>query len=270
MSRVVETLYSSRLVKVQDVVCSERCGDGRHEEQCLVASLAFVRNGAFVRRDRMGRHVADATQVVFFDPTEPYMVDHPVPGGDRCTLLVFDAATLRESARPRRGDPERVFDRTTLTGSAELHLGHRELLAGVAEGDGLRVEETALRLLQMCTPPADGGDRRGATRSATTLAAEAQIRMAECFTEPVTIDALARHLGVSPFRLCRAFRAATGSSMHRHLTELRLVAALERLPAYRGNLSALAFDLGFSSHSHFTAAFRAWFGATPGERRQSC
>ena len=45
MSRVVETLYSSRLVKVPDVVCSERCGDGRHEEQCLVASLAFVRTG---------------------------------------------------------------------------------------------------------------------------------------------------------------------------------------------------------------------------------
>ncbi len=103
MSRKSETLYSSPLVTVRDVVCTEGCGNGRHEEQCQAASLAFVRSGTFVRRDRMGRHVADATRVVFFDPAEPYMVDHPVPGGDRSTLLLFDEATLREAVRYGRG-----------------------------------------------------------------------------------------------------------------------------------------------------------------------
>ena len=50
------TLYASHLVTVRDVVCTEGCGDGRHEEVCPVASLALVRSGSFVRRDRMGRH----------------------------------------------------------------------------------------------------------------------------------------------------------------------------------------------------------------------
>jgi AraC-like DNA-binding protein len=265
MSLNAETLYSSRLVTVQDVRCSERCGNGRHEESCVVASIALVRSGAFVRRDRMGKHVADATRVVFFDPAEPYMVDHPVPGGDRCTVLRFDTATLRESRRPARGDPERVFDRATLVGTAELHLAHRELINGVGAGDGVLVEETALRLLQLCTEDGARGTpvHGGAARRAAALAAEAQVLIAGRYTEKVTLDDLARQLGVSPFRLCRAYRAATGGTLHRHLMELRLAAALERLTECRSDLSALAFDLGFSSHSHFTHAFRSYYGRTP-------
>jgi AraC-like DNA-binding protein len=260
-----ETLYSSRLVTIQDVVCSERCGNGRHEEQCLVATIALVRSGAFVRRDRMGIHVADATRVVFFDPAEPYMVDHPVPGGDRCTVLKFDARTLRESARPARGEPERVFDRATLAGTAELHLAHREMLNGVRERDGVLVEETALRLLQLCTEgePASAPLRGAAARKAAMLAADAQVLIAARHSEKVTLDELARQLHVSPFRLCRAYRMATGGTLHRHLTDLRLAAALEKLPEYRSDLSALAFDLGFSSHSHFTHAFRSYYGRAP-------
>ena len=121
---------------MRDVVCTEGCGNGRHEEQCQAASLAFVRSGTFVRRDRMGRHVADATRVVFFDPAEPYMVDHPVPGGDRSTVLLFDEATLREAVRFARGEPERVFVRATLAGSAAIHLEHRRLLAAAHRRDG--------------------------------------------------------------------------------------------------------------------------------------
>src|SRR5262245_37723593 len=257
------TLYSSRLVTVQDVVCSERCGNGRHEEQCLVATIALVRSGAFVRRDRMGRHVADATRVVFFDPTEPYMVDHPVPGGDRCTVLAFNASTLRESARPMRGDPQRLFERSTLAGTAEIHLAHRELLAGARERDAMRVEENALALLQLCTEAPRTRPGGAAARRAAALAHEAQVLIAGCYAERVTLEGLALRLDVSPFRLCRAFRASTGTSLHRHLTDLRLVAALERLPEYRDRLTALAVDLGFSSHSHFTHAFREYYGNAP-------
>jgi AraC-like DNA-binding protein len=257
-------LYSSPLLTVGDVQCSEGCGNGRHEEQCPVASLAFVRSGTFVRRDRLGRHVADATRVVFFDPAEPYMVDHPLPGGDRCTTLTFTPATLREAVRHARGEPERLFARSTLAGSGEMHLLHRELLQAAHYADGVRVEETALGLLRLCT---EGGEmprlRGAAANRAAALSADAQVLIAESFTGKVTLEALAAQLGVSPFRLCRAFRQATGGSLHQHLTRLRLATALEKLPQYREHLTDLALDLGFSSHSHFSHAFRGYFGRTP-------
>ncbi len=260
------TLYSSHLVTVSDVHCTQGCGPGKHEEHCPVASIAFVRSGTFVRRDRLGRHVVDATRVVFFDPQDPYMIDHPLPGGDRCTSLGFAPATLREALRPKRGEPERAFDKTSLSGSSEMHLLHRELLLATRLGDGVMVEETALRLLQLCTEGDDAPAVRGAAAArAAKLAGEAQLLIAESFTDKVTLEALAATLDVSPFRLCRAFRQATGGSLHQHITRLRLVTALERLPRYRDRLTDLALDLGFSSHSHFTHAFHGYFGRTPSE-----
>jgi AraC-like DNA-binding protein len=264
MSRNYQTLYASPVVTVRDVVCTAGCGTGRHEEYCEAASLAFVRSGAFVRRDRMGRHVADATRVVFFDPAEPYMVDHPLPGGDRCTALIFDETTLREAVRHTRGDPQHVFARVSLVGTAEMHLLHRRLLQAARSGDGLHAEETALGLLQLCTTDeSEVQAHRAAGKQAAALAADAQVLIAGLFTERLTLDLLAQRLGASPFRLCRAFRHSTGGTLHQHLTRLRLAAALEKLPQYRERLIALAFDLGFSSHSHFSHAFRSYFGQPP-------
>jgi AraC-like DNA-binding protein len=265
MPRRSETLYTSPLVTVRDVVCTEDCGNGRHEEQCEAASLAFVRSGTFVRRDRMGRHVADATRVVFFDPAEPYMVDHPVPGGDRSTVLLFGEGTLREAARYAPGDPQRVFVRATLPGSATIHLEHRRLLAAAHMREAVAVEETALHLLHLTTGVDEGGaiPRGAAARRAAGLAADAQVLIAGSFTGRITLDGLSRALGASPFALCRAFRHATGGTLHQHLTGLRLASALEQLPRYRERLTDLALELGFSSHSHFTQAFRSYFGRAP-------
>lgn len=262
MSLNHRTLYASPLVSILDVACSAGCGNGKHEEHCPVATLAFVRSGAFVRRDRMGKHVADATRVVFFDPTEPYMVDHPVPGGDRCTSLAFAPNILREAVRGAKGD--RWFEKSTMTGSAEIHLAHRGLLEAARDDDPVQVEEVSLRLLQLCTEKEDKLAKSGAAlKRAQALAADAQVLIASRYAERVTLESLAATLEVSPFRLCRAFRQATGSSLHQHLTQLRLAAALEKLPQYKDRLIDLALDLGFSSHSHFTHAFKGYYGRAP-------
>jgi AraC-like DNA-binding protein len=49
-------------------------------------------------------------------------------------------------------------------------------------------------------------------------------------------------------------------------TQLRLARALFQLPD-ADDLTTLALDVGFSSHSHFTLAFRRAFGCTPSQFR---
>jgi AraC-like DNA-binding protein len=49
---------------------------------------------------------------------------------------------------------------------------------------------------------------------------------------------------------------------------LRLARALDLLGQY-DDLTALGLDLGFSSHSHFSAAFRQAYGRTPAEFQRS-
>ncbi len=57
--------------------------------------------------------------------------------------------------------------------------------------------------------------------------------------------------------------------LHRYLTQLRLSRALSELP-HADDLTELALELGFSSHSHFSARFRQAFGLTPSEFRRGC
>jgi AraC-like DNA-binding protein len=82
------------------------------------------------------------------------------------------------------------------------------------------------------------------------------------------LEAVAAALAISAHHLAHVFRAQVGLSMHRYLLQMRLAAALGELLTSEVSLSTLAFDLGFSSHSHFTARFTRFFGATPSAVRR--
>jgi AraC-like DNA-binding protein len=56
--------------------------------------------------------------------------------------------------------------------------------------------------------------------------------------------------------------------LYRYQLRLRLACALDML-GRRDDLTRLSLDLGFSSHSHFTAAFRQAYGRTPAEFQRS-
>ena len=85
----------------------------------------------------------------------------------------------------------------------------------------------------------------------------------------MTLDKVARVVHTSPFHFTRIFQQRVGVPVHRYLTQLRLRAALERLAEGEDDLTHLALDLGFSSHSHFAESFRKEFGKTPSEVRRS-
>jgi AraC family transcriptional regulator len=73
-------------------------------------------------------------------------------------------------------------------------------------------------------------------------------------------------LGVSPSSLAAAFRALERVSFHRYTLNSRLERAAALLPTCN-DLTRLAHDLGFASHSHFSTAFHRWAGRTPSAYR---
>jgi AraC-like DNA-binding protein len=64
--------------------------------------------------------------------------------------------------------------------------------------------------------------------------------------------------------LSRLFAQATGKTISAHLRDLRLERAAELLREGRMNVTAAATEVGYSSLSHFTVAFREAFGCCPG------
>jgi AraC-like DNA-binding protein len=95
------------------------------------------------------------------------------------------------------------------------------------------------------------------------LADEIRLLISARFDEDWSLTRLQDHFGVSAFRLCRVFRRVTGSSIHLYLVSVRLRASLERIEPQAVDLASVAMDLGFSSHSHFTLAFRRSFCVAP-------
>ncbi|MFL5560806.1 MAG: helix-turn-helix transcriptional regulator [Gemmatimonadaceae bacterium] len=85
---------------------------------------------------------------------------------------------------------------------------------------------------------------------------------------PHPLTRVARILGASPHHLAHVFRAHAGVPFHRFILDLRIAIALSRLSRREVHLSSLALDLGFATHSHFTAAFRRALGVPPSRIRR--
>ena len=93
--------------------------------------------------------------------------------------------------------------------------------------------------------------------------------MAQQFRERLTLNEISEEAEVSPFHLCRMFKKETGLSIHRYLNRLRLRACVDSLTQAQQGLTDLAISVGYSSHSHFTEAFRREFGVPPSVVRKA-
>jgi AraC family transcriptional regulator len=87
------------------------------------------------------------------------------------------------------------------------------------------------------------------------------------FASRPTIADLAKEAGVHPVHLSRTFRRRYGRTVGEYLNELRVSYACASLAKGRQSLSDLALDLGFADQSHFTRAFGAVVGCSPGSFR---
>ncbi|HEY6640923.1 AraC family transcriptional regulator [Povalibacter sp.] len=84
----------------------------------------------------------------------------------------------------------------------------------------------------------------------------------------ISLDDLAAEACFSSFHFSRLFRAATGLSPHRYVTERRIEAARRMLASNKVSLVQVAVDTGLGSQANFTRVFRKTTGLTPGQYRE--
>lgn len=109
---------------------------------------------------------------------------------------------------------------------------------------------------------ADGDDPQA------DLARRGREVLCRTYRETVPVARIAHRLGCSEGHLSRTFKRWTGLTLLSYRHELRMRAALDRIEAGADNLAALACDLGYASHSHFTTRFERTFGLTPSAYRR--
>jgi len=267
----VQTLLSTPTVTVTDVVCSGACRHKSEEECATETHLVFPYRGVYVRHVGRDDAVAEANQVLFFNAWEGYRVSHPVAGGDVCLDLAIDNSLLRELA-PRESvrdgeNPTFVRQRRRIDPRAQalVALLRHSLRKGIAES--LEAESLALVLAQRALGPRTS-HAAGASFGQQRLVDRVKLVLAGDLARRWTLDEIAAEVGGSPVYLTQVFQRVEGVPLYRYQMRLRLARALDLIDQY-DDLSALSLDLGFSSHSHFSAAFRQAYGRSPTAFRQS-
>jgi AraC-like DNA-binding protein len=268
---VVQSLLNSPTITIRDTYCPGSCAEQSAEEWTTTTQLVFPYRGAYVRHVGQDQAVAEANQVLFFNGHEGYRVSHPVRGGDASLTLDINEEQLREMAPPALVcDGARLaFRRQRLRIDARTQvlvaLLRHSLREGIAEP--LEAESLALTLVQRALGPRTT-HVTGATVGRQRLVDRAKLVLTSDLARRWTLDAVAGQVRVSPVYLTQVFQQVEGMPLYRYQLRLRLALALDLLAQY-DDLTALSLDLGFSSHSHFTAAFRQIYGRSPSEFRQS-
>jgi AraC family transcriptional regulator len=275
------TLYESPLVAVRDYRCTLGLGGPAGEEQSGEDSIVLMRHGAFCKHFGKQSVTANVNQAAFFAKNSIYRVSHPTDCGDRGTVFEINQRVLRDMVREL--DPAAVendgsvFPFATGPCATEVFWRHRELVLRLESGGPLEhlwADVTALQIVADVIEAAyqvKGAPQKRRKDTAADhfeRAEAAKTYLAANLGEPVTLENVAAAVNASPFNFARIFQQQAGVPVHRYLTMLRLRASLERLADGADDITGLALDLGFSSHSHFTDVFRREFGKTPSEFRQ--
>lgn len=208
--------------------------------------------------------LTDSNRTLFISPGWEFHDEHPVAGVGHASVLINPTAELLEqicgSSGPRGCA---AFNNVSRPASERLRLLTQHMLRLDTEVvRPLHNDEWVVHALReaICgTNPAPGKSSRTADRAKHALHAR--------FCERITLGQLAADVGVSPVYLTQEFCRAEGMPLYRYQLGLRLNRALLELP-HCNNITSLALELGFSSHSHFTSTFGKAFGISPSAYRE--
>lgn len=271
----VTVVLQTPLATVRDVCCAGRGVHPHAAAEIAHPRLEFPYRGVHVRQlpaagagDAFEDVVADASQVLFVNAGVTGGVRHPVPGGDG-SLRVQVAADLlaelvpAELLRADPGDGVLQFRQPRLRIDARAQvlvaLLRHSLIEGVAEP--LEAESLALTLVRRALGPRTA-HAPGASQGRQRLVDRTKLVLLSDLSRRWSLAGIAAEVGVSPVYLTQVFQQVEGLPLYRYQLRLRLARALDLLAEVE-DLSALSLDLGFSSHSHFSAAFQQAYGRSP-------
>jgi len=263
----VNRLLDTGVVHVSNVDCRGTCRHRSADECASHTHFVFPFRGLYLRHVGQDQTVADANHVLFFNKDQAYQVSHPLAGGDT-SLVVSLAEPMIAELAPRNllatlETPTFNVQHLRIDARAQalVMLLKHSLRNGSIEP--LEAEGLSLTLISRSLGPRTAR-APGSTFARRRLVDRVKVLLASDLSRRWTLAGIAAEIRGSPVYLTQAFQQVEGMPLYRYHLHLRLARALD-LIAERQDLSALAQDLGFSSHSHFSAAFKRSYGRTPSD-----
>jgi AraC family transcriptional regulator len=265
-------LFESTLVRVGSFRCPVTHPRFHDSGPAKAHLFVFPRTCVWIRHEGKPTFVADPTLVTLYNPGQVYWRQPISADGDRSDWFSVTPELLREVASafdPTIADDDAVrFCQMRAPSDPHTYRLQRAVFEHVRNGgdvDVFAVEETVLHVLERVLSSVYGEPAAvpASDRRRRDLVEQARAYLAQHYARKESLADVARGLGCSLFHLCRTFRKYTGTTLHEYRHQLRVRHALERVTSGHTDLLSLALALGYSGHSHFTAAFRSVFGEPP-------
>ena len=257
MTEAITTPETDRcLVETGLVRADETIARHEHPPRGDIAGRKLVVTfaGAFEFQVGGSRTWIDSGRILFAHDGESYVDHHVIAGVGHASVVLTPSDHLASELWG-----------TAVTGRVRGGSLRAQMLAQRLRRtkEPLEAEETAVAL--MVESVAESRSVASVDQRCVRLAKAA---LHDCEDGRIALETLASEIGVTPVHLTQCFRKSEGMPLYRYQTHLRLGRAIERLPESE-DITDLALSLGYSSHSHFTAAFRAHTGMTPSQYRGS-
>ncbi len=224
--------------------------------------------GLFMQHESDARQrVATPNHALLVTANAPFRVSYVPNASDQCLVLCW-SASARDDAVGEALRSGKVATNVLVSPALMLErsLLWRRLWAG--DADPLEMEERCMRLLDAVLTTRCGAPSEGSRAVRRRIQVE---RVKEAITlEPArrwTLHELAALAAASPYHLAHVFRSEVGTSVYDYVLRTRLSHALERVLDGDSDLTRIALDTGFATHSHFTSRFRTTFGLPPSALR---
>ena len=256
----VEALvYSSDIVAMGTFRCASSHPLFRDSGPCTHHTFVFPRSSTEIRHDGGSSFVGSPNTVSLYNQHQRY-TRRAISAIDASDWFVIADDVLRDAL----GKSDKPFGEPFVPIDTDTYAAQRRLFNAISAGEREAVDEAALNIF--------GRVASAVRRTPSPLPMRDAVEMvkrtiAAAPSRNITLRTLAHETESSPFHLCRAFRRITGMTMTAFRHSLRVRLALERLRDRRTDLTTLALDLGYASHSHFTLVFRRHTGMTPSQFR---
>jgi AraC family transcriptional regulator len=207
----------------------------------------------------------DATRMLFVNAGEDYADSHVAGCGHDSIIVTPRLSILQELCRHTVPSRHPAFQHVTGSMTPGMSLrNHRLLRFEASDKDPLAGDELMIALLSEALGPG-----RSVAASPLRVVGAAKQFLHAHVCEPISLDEIAHAVQVSGAYLTDAFTRSEGVPLCRYRMRLRLNRALIDLPRCE-DITGLALDLGFSSHAHFSNAFRSLYGVSPSTFRAGC
>lgn len=236
-------------------------------------AIVFPRRAVQLHREDGSTVLANPSKILLHHSGSTYRRTAVDPEGDECVWYWLDpeiCSQLRHDlgnpAAPREAAahcPRALFrtERALWT-----YVTQRPWEVDHGEPDWLLLEEAVLEVARGALEVANAS-RAPATDLDTSAARfnvdRADAYLAAHFHRAPSLDDIATAARCSKFHLARLYRAHRGRTLHAARTELQLRAAYDLVVSSRRSMTEIAFDVGFSSASHFSTRFLDAFGLPP-------